>query len=41
MPRQVRSGGGVDPTHIFSEQVYGTPPEQVVGSTGKLKLRDG
>jgi hypothetical protein len=41
MPRQERSGGVVDPTRIFSERVYGTPPEQVVGSTGKLKLRDG
>jgi hypothetical protein len=28
---------------VFSERVYGIPPEQVVGSSGKLKfdLRDG
>ena len=28
---------------VFSEGVYGIPPEQVVGSTGKVKfdLRDG
>jgi hypothetical protein len=28
---------------VFSEKVYGIPPEQVIGSTGKLKfeLRDG
>jgi phosphoglycolate phosphatase-like HAD superfamily hydrolase len=37
------SGGGVDFMRIFSERVYGIPPEQVVGSTGKVKfeLRDG
>jgi hypothetical protein len=37
------SGGGVDYMRIFSEQVYGIPPEQVVGSSGKLdfELRDG
>ena len=37
------SGGGVDFMRVFSEQVYGIPPEQVVGSTGKVKfeLRDG
>jgi len=28
---------------VFSERVYGVPPEQVIGSSGKLKfeLRDG
>ena len=28
---------------VFSEKVYGIPPEQVIGSTGKLKfeLREG
>jgi hypothetical protein len=37
------SGGGVDFMRVFSEQVYGVPPEQVVGSTGKVKfeLRGG
>jgi hypothetical protein len=37
------SGGGVDFMRVFSERVYGIPPEQVIGSTGKLKfeLRDG
>ena len=37
------SGGGVDFMRAFSEQVYGIPPEQVIGSTGELKfeMRDG
>jgi hypothetical protein len=37
------SGGGVDFMRVFCERVYGVPPEQVVGSTGKVKfeLRDG
>ena len=37
------SGGGVDFMRVFSEQVYGIPPEQVVGSSGKVKfeVRDG
>jgi hypothetical protein len=37
------SGGGVDFMRVFSERVYGIPPEQVVGSSGKVKfeLRDG
>jgi phosphoglycolate phosphatase-like HAD superfamily hydrolase len=37
------SGGGADFMRVFSERVYGIPPAQVVGSTGKLKfeLRDG
>ena len=37
------SGGGVEFMRVFSEQVYGVPPEQVIGSTGKTKfeLRDG
>ncbi len=36
------SGGGVEFMRVFSERVYGIPPEQVVGSTGKLQfeLRD-
>jgi len=37
------SGGGIDFMRVFSERVYGIPPEQVIGSSGKLKfeLRDG
>src|SRR5262245_34405710 len=37
------SGGGVEFMRAFAEKVYGIPPEQVVGSTGKQKfeLRDG
>jgi hypothetical protein len=39
----ILSGGGVDFMRVFSERVYGIPPEQVIGSTGKVKfdLRDG
>jgi phosphoglycolate phosphatase-like HAD superfamily hydrolase len=37
------SGGGVEFIRAFAEQVYGIPPEQVIGSSGKQKfeLRDG
>ena len=37
------SGGGVDFMRPWTEKVYGIPPEQVVGSMGKLKLemKDG
>jgi len=37
------SGGGIEFMRAFSEQVYGIPPEQVIGSSGKTKfeLRDG
>jgi phosphoglycolate phosphatase-like HAD superfamily hydrolase len=37
------SGGGIDFMRVFSERLYGIPPEQVIGSTGKLKfeLKDG
>jgi len=37
------SGGGIEFMRVFAEQVYGIPPEQVIGSTGKnkLELRDG
>jgi hypothetical protein len=37
------SGGGVEFMRAWTEQVYGIPPEQVVGSTIKTKfeLRDG
>jgi hypothetical protein len=32
------SGGGMEFMRTFSEQVYGVPPEQVIGSSGKLKF---
>src|SRR6185436_7868875 len=37
------SGGGIDFMRSWTEKVYGIPPEQVVGSSGKLnfELRDG
>ncbi len=37
------SGGGVEFMRVFAEEVYGIPPEQVVGSRGKLQLemKDG
>jgi phosphoglycolate phosphatase-like HAD superfamily hydrolase len=37
------SGGGVEFMRAFAEEAYGIPPEQVIGSQGKLKyeLRDG
>jgi phosphoserine phosphatase len=37
------SGGGVEFMRPWTEKVYGIPPEQVVGSSGKLKYetRDG
>ncbi len=37
------SGGGVEFMRPWAERVYGIPPEQVIGSEGKLKLetRDG
>ena len=37
------SGGGVEFMRPWTERIYGIPPEQVVGSAGKLKLetRDG
>ena len=34
------SGGGVEFMRPWAERVYGIPPEQVVGSSGKLKLED-
>ena len=39
----VVSGGGVEFMRVWAEQVYGIPPEQVIGSSIKLKyeLRDG
>jgi phosphoglycolate phosphatase-like HAD superfamily hydrolase len=37
------SGGGADFMRVWAERVYGIPPEQVVGSTGRVKfeLREG
>ncbi|WP_102145285.1 HAD family hydrolase [Mycobacterium hubeiense] len=37
------SGGGADFMRVFSQRVYGIPPEQVVGSTAtvKFEMRDG
>jgi hypothetical protein len=37
------SGGGIDFMRTFAERVYGVPPEQTIGSSGKLnfELRDG
>jgi phosphoglycolate phosphatase-like HAD superfamily hydrolase len=32
------SGGGIDFIRVFSDGSYGIPPEQVVGSSGKLKF---
>jgi phosphoglycolate phosphatase-like HAD superfamily hydrolase len=37
------SGGGIEFMRAFAEATYGVPPEQVIGSSGKLKfeMRDG
>ena len=37
------SGGGIDFMRVCAERIYGIPPEQVIGSSGKLnfELRDG
>jgi phosphoglycolate phosphatase-like HAD superfamily hydrolase len=37
------SGGGIEFMRTFAEATYGVPPEQVIGSSGKLKfeVRDG
>lgn len=39
----IASGGGSDFMRAFAERVYGIPPEQVIGSAGKLQfeMRDG
>lgn len=36
------SGGGIDFMRVFAERLYGIPPEQIVGSSGKLafEMRD-
>jgi phosphoglycolate phosphatase-like HAD superfamily hydrolase len=33
------SGGGVDFIRVFAEELYGIPPEQVIGSTGITKFQ--
>jgi phosphoglycolate phosphatase-like HAD superfamily hydrolase len=37
------SGGGIDFMRVFSEKVYGIPPEQVIGTMidAKFEMRDG
>jgi hypothetical protein len=37
------SGGGIEFMRPWTEKVYGIPPEQIIGSSGKLKfeMRDG
>jgi phosphoglycolate phosphatase-like HAD superfamily hydrolase len=35
------SGGGVEFMRVFTEEVYGIPPEQVVGSSGVVKFETG
>ena len=37
------SGGGIEFMRVIAEQLYGIPPEQVIGSSGKSKyeLRNG
>jgi phosphoglycolate phosphatase-like HAD superfamily hydrolase len=37
------SGGGIEFIRVFAEETYGVPPQQVVGSSGKLKfdIQDG
>lgn len=35
------SGGGVEFIRVVAEQLYGIPPEQVVGSSTKMKLESG
>ena len=32
------SGGGVEFMRVFAEKVYGIPPEQVIGSSGKIEF---
>jgi hypothetical protein len=37
------SGGGIEFMRVFAEETYGVPPEQVIGSSGKLgfEIADG
>ena len=34
----IASGGGVEFMRGWTERVYGIPPEQVIGSVGRLKF---
>jgi hypothetical protein len=33
------SGGGIEFMRVWAERVYGVPPEQVIGSSGKLQFQ--
>jgi phosphoglycolate phosphatase-like HAD superfamily hydrolase len=33
------TGGGQDFVRVYAQQVYGIPPEQVVGTAGGIKVR--
>jgi phosphoglycolate phosphatase-like HAD superfamily hydrolase len=35
------SGGGIDFMRVFAEQIYGVPPERVIGSSGKMRYQLG
>ena len=35
------TGGGQEFVRVFAEPVYGVPPEQVIGSAGKVKYESG
>jgi len=35
------SGGGIDFMRVFAEEVYGIPPEQIIGSMGTLSFEAG
>jgi haloacid dehalogenase-like hydrolase len=35
------TGGGQEFVRVFSESIYGVPPEQVIGSAGKVKFEYG
>lgn len=35
------TGGGIEFVRVVAQQLYGIPPEQVVGSSTKMKLEDG
>ncbi|MDR0181823.1 HAD family hydrolase [Lysobacter arvi] len=35
------TGGGVEFVRVVAERLYGIPPEQVIGSSTKMKLEDG
>lgn len=39
----ITSGGGIEFLRVFAEEVYGIPPEQVIGSSikSKFEMRDG